>query len=214
MKCLSMNFKPIAELLVCVLLTSPCVSRFATAQTTTPDAVSTGNREETFSPEDSLCLTYQQFDQTSRAGWRYWASKGKYREAAKLVEQYLKRHSKLEKWQIVNLHFHAGQLYAFANDYKEARVHLKRSLVKKEPPNTPIKWNAYVSATIAFLDKDKKRLVRLRGEIARGPKWGDSIPNLNVVDSLLANLEKPYAKAYPSHEEHISGKTSNDGKQK
>ena len=160
------------------------------------DLVRKARVAQTITSKSSLRLNYIQFDQTPHAGWRYLADKGKYYRAARLVEQYIKHHSQLKQWQVINLHFHAGQLYAFDHRYKRAVAHFKQSLSTTEPPQSPIKWNAYVRATIAFLRNDKKGLTRYRQEIARGPKWQGSIPNLDVVNSLLANLGKPYMVAY------------------
>jgi len=59
-----------------------------------------------------------------------------------------------------------------------------------------VKWNAYVNATLAFLNKDKEKLIKYRNQIAQGLEIKAIIPNLDVVDALIANFDEPYSIAY------------------
>lgn len=147
-------------------------------------------------PPKELRLSYQEFDQRPGEGWRKIADTGKYTEAAKLIDRYAQEKKGLKEWQQVNLRFHAGQLYALAGRKAQALARFKKSLFPKEPPNSPIRWNAYVQATIAFLERDRKKLIKYRQEIANGPKFKGSIPNLDVVDRLIEHFDKPYSAAY------------------
>lgn len=144
----------------------------------------------------ALRQTYQQFDQRPGEGWRRIANSGAHRRAARLIDLYAANRRGLLDWQKRNLSFHAGQLYAFAGQTKFALKRFESARMPKEPPNLPIRWNAYVDATIAFLKNDRKQLKKHRDKIAAGPKFRGTIPNLNVVDALLANFGKPYAIAY------------------
>lgn len=143
-----------------------------------------------------LEVSYEAFDQRAGSGWRKIADEGKYLEAAKLIDRYEKEKKGLEEWQRVNLRFHAGQLYAFADQKDHALSHFKKALIAKEPGASPIRWNAYVRATIAFLERDRKKLTELREEIAKGPKLQGVVPNLDVVDRLIEYFDEPYALAY------------------
>jgi hypothetical protein len=143
-----------------------------------------------------LELSYQDFDQRPGGGWRKIADKGKYLEAAKLIDQYEKKKQGLEEWQRVNLRFHAGQLYAFADQKDQALARFKTAIFAKEPADSPLRWNAYVRATIAFLERDRKKLTELREEIAKGPKLEGAVPNLDVVDRLIKHFDEPYSVAY------------------
>ncbi|MBI2433437.1 MAG: hypothetical protein HYV26_11255 [Candidatus Hydrogenedentes bacterium] len=143
-----------------------------------------------------LDLSYSAFDQTLGSGWRDLADQEKYLEAARLIDRYEKEKQDLEEWQRINLRFHAGQLYAFAGENKKAIARFKESLYAQEPENSPVKWNAYVLATIAFLEQDLERLSPLREEIADGPKLQGVVPNLEVVDRLIKYYDEPYAAAY------------------
>jgi hypothetical protein len=141
-----------------------------------------------------LEFSYQDFDQRPGGGWRKIA--GKYLEAAKLIDCYEKEKKGLEEWQRVNLRFHAGQFYEFANQKKPALARFKTALFTKEPADSLIRWNAYVQATIAFLERDRMKLTELREEIAKGPKLQGVVPNLDVVDRLIEYFEEPYSVAY------------------
>jgi hypothetical protein len=157
-------------------------------------SVSRGDTEH--KPPMELQLSYQDFDQRPGEGWRKIADKGEYLEGAKLIDLYEKEKKGLKEWQKVNLRFHAGQLYAFANQKDQALARFKKALYAKEPANSPIRWNAYVLATIAFLERDRKKLTKLREEIAKGPKLQGAVPNLDVVDRLIKYFDKPYSAAY------------------
>ena len=147
-------------------------------------------------PADALELSYEAFDQRPGGGWRKLADEGKYVAAAQLIDRYEKEKKGLAEWQRVNLRFHAGQLYAFADRKDDALARLRTALFAKEPADSPIRWNAYVRATIAFLERDRKKLTELREEIARGPKVQGAVPNLDVVDRLIEFFNEPYAVAY------------------
>jgi hypothetical protein len=140
-------------------------------------------------------LSYVEFDQAPENGWRKIAGEGRLLEAARLIDQYEGEKKGLEEWQRINLRFHAGQLYAFAGKHEQALARFERAS-RDEQPNSPIRWNAYVGATIAFLKRDRKGLHSFRDEIARGPKLDGRVPNLDVVDRLIEHFDEPYAFAY------------------
>ena len=139
---------------------------------------------------------YNAFDQRSGTGWRQLAESGRFRYAAKLIDAYIKEREGLDESQRVNLNFHAAQMYAFADDYQTAIDRLNNSAFSVEPPELPLRWNAYVNATIAFFKKDMARLKECRKEIAEGPTFQGEKANLDVVDRLIQRFGEPYSKAY------------------
>lgn len=157
---------------------------------------SASRAQDTNEPPKELGFSYEDFDQRPGGGWRKIAGEGEYQEAAKLIDRYEKDKKGLEEWQRVNLRFHAGQLYAFADQKDQALARFKTALFAKEPADSPIRWNAYVWATIAFLERDRKKLAKLREEIAKGPKLKGVVPNLDVVDRLIEYFDEPYSVAY------------------
>jgi hypothetical protein len=145
-------------------------------------------------PEVSLVLSYQEFDQTPHSGWRVLAQDEKrYVEAATLIEAYLDQHSELDRFQRVNLHWHAAQVLAIAGATTPALKHMESARLNPEPTKSPVRWNDYVEATTAFLRGDRAGLVAARDRIAEHSP-GDA--NLPVVDSLLEHFGMPYATAY------------------
>lgn len=148
-----------------------------------------------------LALPYAEFDQTLGQGWRKYGDLGCYLSTATLVDEYMERYSKtLAPWQSRVLRWHAGQLYGFHGDNATARAHFVDSLDPLEPADTPVRWNAYVQATIAFLDKDVKALTHYRDQIARGPTFHGKIANLDVVNRLLKHMDRSYGAAYSDAE--------------
>jgi hypothetical protein len=174
--------------------TSWCLAMLALLATALAPWASRG--QDSTEPPKELELSYQDFDQSAGRGWRKIADQRKYLEAARLIDRYEKEKKGLQEWQRVNLRFHAGQLYAFADKKEQALARFKTALVAKEPADSPIRWNAYVQATIAFLERDRKKLAELREEIAKGPKLRGAVPNLDVVDHLLQYFDEPYSAAY------------------
>jgi hypothetical protein len=143
--------------------------------------------------------SYHEFDQTPKAGWRALADKKQFIEAAALIQDYLSRAAKLGEHERANLHFHAAQCLAFAGgkeSVKSALMHLQKARIKSEPPESPVKWNDYVAATEAFLARDLPALKTARDRIANGPKLDGDIPNLDVIERLLGNFNRPYADVY------------------
>lgn len=159
-----------------------------------------GGQEKYASPNE-LRLNYVDFDQRPGSGWRKLAETGKYRQAARLIDRYLQETNELHEWQRVNLRFHSAQLYALAGDKDLALARLKTAFFDQEPPDAPIKWNAYVGATIAFLERDRQKLAEFREEIAEGPSHQGVVPNLDVVDRLIACFDEPYSIAYREQSE-------------
>ena len=148
---------------------------------------------------DYLNQDYRSFSKGSNSSWRKVAREEGFAEAGELIDQYLEKHKDLGLSQTVNLHFHAGQMYAFANNYEMALDRFKNAKYDTEPEGISIRWDAYVNATIAFLKKDKIKLLECRNQIANGPKINGKAPNLDVVDSLIKNFNKPYFEAYMAH---------------
>lgn len=151
--------------------------------------------------EGPLGLDFSTFDQSPGAGWRQLAESGSFLEAATLIDSYIKKHKNFNESQTTILYFHAGQMYAFADDYRTAIDRFKRSAYAQEPPQLPLRWNAYVQATIAFLSKDLDQLKECRKEIAEGPALQGEKGNLDVVDRLIEHFGEPYSKAYGAHRE-------------
>jgi hypothetical protein len=143
-----------------------------------------------------LDLGYDAFDQRPGKGWRQLAEKGDFASAARLIDVYLEKHNDLGESERVNLNFHAGQMYAIADDYSTAIERFNRSTYAEEPPELPLRWNAYVQATIAFLKKDMDRLRACREEIAGGPALHGEKANLDVVERLIKHFDEPYSEAY------------------
>lgn len=141
-----------------------------------------------------LAMSFDQFDQ-SKEGWRQFSAC--YQQTSTLIDRYTNQNEiTLEAWQKRILLWHAGQLYAFNNNYEMARQRFLSAVDPTESANSPIRWNDYVYATIAFIDKDLNKLMYYREEIARSPEWNGEKVNLKVVDSLIKNFDKPYSAAY------------------
>ncbi|HAT9215901.1 TPA: hypothetical protein JBC15_13270 [Legionella pneumophila subsp. pneumophila] len=154
------------------------------------------------SPEQEnrlLSMSYDNFDQ-AEDGWRRYAKLDCYHEIAILIDKYLEQNTNaLLDWQVLGVTWHAGQLYAFNNEYELAKIRFEHSINQNEPENSPVLWNDYVYATIAFLNNDMFKLSLYRDKIADGPSVNGKKPNLDVVDNLIQYFGQPYSEAYRMH---------------
>lgn len=157
---------------------------------------------------DVLGLPFDAFDQSSDTGWRPLARDGCYLAAAQLLDDYVEEGAEAQE-NLQILRFHAGQMFAFAEDYPHAierieQCYWPRELIESLAADDPEisralhGWNVYVDATLSFLRRDKESLQTYRDELAA--LVSDGIPgtdtNLRVVDRLLARFEASYADAY------------------
>lgn len=151
-------------------------------------ALSTNQRAE------YLKLDYQKFDQSlPSGGWRGFAQSGCELAAANLIEEYKAKYLKtLEKWQIRVLTWHTGQLYAAVEMREQAIEKFKQSYDDNELPDSILNWNLYVDATIAFLKKDHKAVIKIRDQMV-ADKPQD--PNLRLVQGFVRCPNATYNSA-------------------
>lgn len=140
-----------------------------------------------------LSLSFDAFDQ-SENGWRLLSDETCYMAASQLIIHYVAAHPKLVQWQKANLYFHAGQLYAF-DERNVAAVQMMHKAHHVAPTPEARYWNAYVDATIAFLNKNKFALKRNR-DIMSSLAFGKPDINLMIVDNMLTHFYKPYSQVY------------------
>jgi hypothetical protein len=144
-----------------------------------------------------LTLPYWQFDQTP-AGWRSFADRKQFHEAAMLIEAYLPRHPELKPNERAMLHFHAAQLFAFGDEVAPALRHLRHANVPDGSLGFPSRWNDYVAATEAFLKRDRAALLAARERMARGSSTEQDRTYLGTVDWLIPRFGESYGTAYLS----------------
>lgn len=134
-------------------------------------------------------LNYQQFDQTQDSGFRVLAAAGCDKEAADLIEEYIRATGATQN----SLRWHVAQLRATQGEYAEAIKYARTCLNEKEDFSVhPLRWNDYVLATIAFLQHDRRALVQHRDQIALGKDYKGNALNLRLVDSLVRYFDKDY----------------------
>ena len=170
--------------------------------------------------EALLDLNYKAFDQDIWGGWRevsYRNNNGCQREAAQLIADYKAQATDLEDWQLRMLHWHEGQLYAFEGESKRA-IGLFGESYEPNPKNKA--WNLYVTASIAFLNKDRFTFDNSYDELRDIPKpahWEEMVKNteetynytplwpnnINVFEAFDRCFEKTYSEAYSGCNEGI-----------
>lgn len=134
-------------------------------------------------------LGFEEFHQKAGRGWRAFAEKEMYAEAADIIEQYLSRHGGLRPHQIASLHYFAAHNRAKVGDEKaieSALKHLQRARLKHEAKaEGKISWNDLVALTEAELKKDDKAAAAARKRIGKDLKLPVSELDLEEVNKVL-----------------------------
>ncbi|MDJ0760254.1 MAG: hypothetical protein QNJ19_12705 [Woeseiaceae bacterium] len=175
-----------------------------TAKSGEADNPSTGKCA--FDREAMLTLDFNAFDQGFDGGWRAVAKDEDCTLiAADLIREYIDRHESDETIIV----FHEGQMRAKGGQTARA-IELMLSTREPDGQNSYFGWNFYIDATIAFLEKDKQRLIEARDALAALPKPGSFRavdrdgkpvemqwpPNMSVVNGFVDCFEESYAVAY------------------
>ena len=146
--------------------------------------------------QTDLSLSYEEFDQTMGGGFRALAQEGCEREAADLIEAYVEANDADQN----SLRWHIAQLRASHGDSAEAIRYARASLLDEEAAaQIPLRWNDYVRATIAFLEKDLEVLVHHRDRVAEGVEdhRGNAM-NLRLLDAMIEHFDATYSEALRS----------------
>ena len=99
----------------------------------------------------------------------------------------------MRSWSRALLSFHAGQMYAYAEDSTAAIGRFRNAAIVDEVGPG---WAPYVLATIAFLERDRAALEARLAELVALPEFGGPDPNIRVVESLRDHFDSPYSTAY------------------
>jgi len=155
--------------------------------------------------ENLLSLDLSDFDQNLNGGWRkISADPGCTLAAADLILEYRTR----KEVGGTTLIFHEAQLRAKAGQHDRAIPLFRDSM--KDPGDDHFGWNHYVEATIAFLERDRERLLESRDALAglEKPEGFRAVdqdgnemeipwpPNLHIVERFIGCFDRPYSEAY------------------
>ena len=143
----------------------------------------------TFQDEKAKTQSLREFDQDPKGGWRALYNENCFAEAAKLILAYKTRTNTTDS----QLSFHAGQMFAISGDYASAIKELKLALVPAAANSGNFLWYDYVLGTIAFLERDRPRLIRHRDALAA--KKESNAPNLRVLNLLIERFDQSYDDA-------------------
>lgn len=159
----------------------------------------------TFDTTKMVALDQASFDQDMNGGWRALAAKGCDAAAADAIEAW--RNARETPQSVI--YWHEGQMRANAGQYKRAITLFKLSKHKVKIDNWG--WNLYVDGSIAFLEHDRSKLIRVRNKLEQLPEPADfkrmirldGSPsqakwplNLDVLDAFIRCWGKSYKEAY------------------
>ncbi|RYD15180.1 MAG: hypothetical protein EOP90_09560 [Lysobacteraceae bacterium] len=140
-----------------------------------------------------LDLPYDTFDQTEGHGFRILAAAGCPAEAADLIEAWIAKNKTTRR----SLDWHIAQMRAEAGATEAAIAAARRSLISADEARTnAFKWNDYVLAVIAFLQRDRAAFDRHRDVLAAAADaHAGNAMNLRFIDRLEAGFGGSYAAA-------------------
>lgn len=139
-----------------------------------------------------LELPWQTFDQTEGQGFRVLAAAGCSREAGDLLEAWLAKRQREQR----SVLWHLAQQRAEQDDRPAAIQAARQSLSADETAEAPLRWNDYVLATIAFLERDRTAFDRHRNAVAAAvERHAGNALNLKLLDRLGQHFELSYLGA-------------------
>lgn len=147
--------------------------------------------------QNATCLRYLDYPQSifdsDTCCWRLMSANDSYTEAADLIKTYLRNHQHIENRH--SLHWHLAQMLAMADQYKEAKANFKKTynVFYTWVGGTDGKaWYYYAKGTVAFLDRDKEKFIRL---LSKWPSDSLSEKNYDRMQDLLLHWELTYREA-------------------
>ena len=87
-------------------------------------------------------------------------------------------------------------MLAWVNEYEDARPYFLNSLYPNPATNDKIKWNAYVNATLAFLDKNMEKLKKCKEILETPPPVEGIYRGLPFAKSFIIYFNKTYKEAF------------------
>lgn len=165
--------------------------------------------------DEMFVMSPWDFDQ-SPDGWRQLAERELFLEAADCIEKYLVTNKQAlieEKQRPVHtsreiLEFHRGQMLAFSGTmHWPAAVDAFRRAIYPEGKKL---WNAYVRATIGYLQHDREAVEQARTIVETSDNADTRSGNLPIIHQLLATLDvgvDDYHLAYTGHHRDEHKKT-------
>ena len=166
----------------------------------------TNQADCTYDRSAMFALSETEFDQNPNGGWRTLAQN---ESCLVVVANLIKDYRTINSNESSTLYWHEGQVRAMAGQSNKAVALFKLARVKED--SDLIGWNHYVSATIAFIQKDKKALIDAREHLVQieqpsnlRPSFNQNgkpmeinwPPNLDVVDRLIRCFDNNYKQAY------------------
>lgn len=127
-------------------------------------------------------LSKYDFDQSAN-GFRQYSDN--YELLRLLLPEYLAV-NELSESQQSGLHWHLGQIHALNDNVEEAIAEMKQATYG------PLFWKCYVEGSIAFLERDKAKLI----ESLELLKKQDNQMNIEFLEKFVKYFDRSYREAY------------------
>lgn len=145
-------------------------------------------------PKELLQLPYNKFEAQNN-GWRMYAAHKKYKDAAVLIQEYINIHPNLEKGQLSTLYFHLGQMHALADNTKKAVLAFSKAILENPDEKQKLR-NAYIKATIAFIEDEKSSLDDVIKQLEVLPKDQGKAAHLDDIQLMKKHIFHKYSSIY------------------
>ncbi|MBI1232967.1 MAG: hypothetical protein GC208_00500 [Alphaproteobacteria bacterium] len=152
-----------------------------------------------YDPQAFVAQDYETFN-TAPEGWQALAINDCYIEAAEAISAWHRAHaSDLSADQLRTLTWNAGLMRGAGGDYQSAIFLFRQTFPER---GQAAAGHYYTYAMIAFLERDREGLQRVRDALASMPEpeggvpnGADWPPNLQSVDNLLTCFDSPFGWA-------------------
>jgi len=131
-----------------------------------------------------------QFDSDTTCCWRKLSHAKRYHEAAVLITDYIDNSPNVDNKHALN--WHAGQMFALANEAKPAIKYFKKTYTifyKWFGGEDGRAWYYYAKGTVAFVKRDKPALQKIIN------RWSKTLPpdlNSKMLNQMFDNWDKSY----------------------
>jgi len=139
----------------------------------------------------------------SSKGWKKYIDKKEYSKALTMLGCYaLYEGGKLNYADRTLLLWNIAEVLAVLGENEKA-IGVLRDIKIPENLNSEVEFmdfNAFIEATIAFLEKDKSNLQNARKKIASGPKLPTGeVANLDIVENYIKDFDHSYKYFFEKH---------------
>lgn len=136
-------------------------------------------------------MSSEEFEAESGDGWRPLANVGCFADAANLLEAYSAKHGAHYARS-----FHQARQWLSLDEFQKARPHLLASIRHDMPSASRFKWNNYVLAHVAYVDRDQNRFRREMAALESDAEFHPNKVNLKILRKIDTDFGLKFSEIF------------------